>query len=187
MINRILPILIIVIAIGAFVGYIQPTYSKGVVPLQAQITQYDNTLTAAEDFNRREAELATQRNAIPQDAVARLVAFLPDGVDNIQLILDLNALAGRSGLRLSNFDIKGGDTGTESTPVSGTSPLESASSLVEHIDISFVASGTYSQFRTFLDGIERSLRPLDVVQLTITDAPSGIYTYNLTLRIYWLH
>jgi hypothetical protein len=184
MITRILPILLIIFAIGIFVGYINPVYTKSIMPLQTQVKQYKNTLLAAEDFNRKEAQLATERNAIPADAVARLLAFLPDGVDNIQLILDLNALASRTGVKLSDFNIKSSE---DSGSGNGPSPLESGGATTDHIEITLRATGTYDAFRTFLSSVERSLRPLDLVQITITDSATGVYTYDMTYRIYWLH
>ncbi len=183
-----MPIVLILLAIGIFVGYINPIYTGKILPLQAQIKQYNSTLAAAADFNKKEAELATARNAIPADAIARLEAYLPDGVDNVQLILDLNALAAKSGVQLSNFDVKSSAAVTSATNQStGAVPLDSASKPTDSIDVTVSATGTYSAFRAFLDGIERSLRPMDVIQLSLTDSATGVYTYSLTFRIYWMH
>lgn len=185
MIGRFLPVLLIVISLGLFFGYINPTYVEKVLPLRAEITQYDNALAAAEDFHNKEVQLATERSAIPAESIERLETFLPDGVDNVQLILDLNALAAKSGIQLSNFDIKG-DLRPESSGT-GILALESGSKRVDSIELSVKAVGSYSAFRLFLSGLERSLRPMDVVQMDLTAAASGVYTYNMTLRIYWLH
>ena len=97
-----------------------------------------------------------------------LPAFLPTGVDDVQLILDLNALAARSGVTLSNFNIQdkddgSNDSGSDQLALAGGSPVES-------IDISMSALGSYDSFRTFLSGIEQSLRPLDVVKLDVKDS-----------------
>lgn len=189
MITRILPILLLLISLGLFFGYINPTYTTKILPLQAEIKQYDSTLAAAADFNKKEAELATDRSAIPADAIHRLGTYLPDGVDNVQLILDLNALAAKSGVQLSNFDIKGNilPTTADETKANATLPLESGSKQIDSIDLSVKAVGTYSAFRTFLDGIEKSLRPMDLVQMNLTSTATGVYSYDMTFRIYWLH
>lgn len=185
MIGRLLPIVLILMAIGAFVGYVQPTYSKVILPLKADIKNYDNALKAADDFNAKEAELATKHNAISADSIARLMAYLPDGVDNIQLILDLNALAGATGVRLSDFNVRSNQN-TSSDQSSGPVALEAGTSPIENLQITVKATGTYSAFRLFLDGIEHSLRPLDLVQISVTPSPTGVYAYELTFRIYWL-
>jgi len=182
MITRLVPVFIIIIAIAMFLGYVNPTYKDKIVPLQAQIKQYNSTLAAAEDFNKKEAQLATERNAIPSDAIVRVQTYLPDGVDNVQLILDLNALAAKSGIQLSNFDIK-----DSSATASGQSAPDSSNQTVDSLNLTVKAIGTYSAFRTFLSGVEMSLRPMDLVQMDVTDSSTGVYTYDLTFRIYWLH
>ncbi len=186
MITRILPALVLLIAIGLFFGYISPTYATKIEPLQGQIKQYNSTLAAAADFQKKEAQLAADRNAIPADAIARLETYLPDGVDNVQLILDLNALAAKSGVQLSNFDIKT-DTTTSSDGAAGQLPLDANNQKVDSLDLTVKAVGTYGAFRTFLNGVEQSLRPMDLVQLDIENSPTGVYNYDMTFRIYWLH
>ncbi|MGE5541061.1 MAG: hypothetical protein ACM3TU_02130 [Bacillota bacterium] len=188
MIGRILPIVLILVSLGLFAGYISPTYNGKIVPLQQQITQFNRTLVAAADFNQKEAQLASDRSAIPSDALKRLESYLPDGVDNVQLILDLNALAARSGVQLSNFDIdtKSSTEGTDQSS-NGQLPLESGAKPTDSLDLTVKATGTYGAFRTFLGGVEKSLRPLDLVQMSLNDSESGVYTYELTFRIYWLH
>lgn len=188
MIGRLLPIILIILSIGLFVAFINPTYTGKIVPLQAQIKQYDSALAAAADFNKKEAQLATERNAIPADAINRLESYLPDGVDNVQLILDLNALAAKSGVLLSNFEIK--QTALDQNSVAAESnalPLTIGSKQVDSLDLSVKATGTYGAFRTFLGGVEKSLRPMDLSQMSLTVSQTGVYTYDMTFRIYWLH
>lgn len=185
MIGRILPIALILFSIAIFVLYVNPTYSKVIIPHQAQIKSYDSALKAADDFNAKENELASQYNAIPRESIARLMAYLPDGVDNVQMILDLNALASATGVRLSDFNIKSSETATTDQS-KGQIALQSGSSATENITIGVKATGTYSAFRAFLNGIEHSLRPLDLIQINVSPTPTGVYSYELTFRIYWL-
>lgn len=185
MITRVMPIFIVLISLGLFFGYVQPMYSKEIVPLQGKIKQANSTLAAAKDFKQKEEELAKQRNAIPPESIQRLETYLPDGVDNVQLILDLNALAAKSGVQLSNFDIKSG--ATSDTPGGGELPLQAGNQKVDSLELSVKAVGTYNAFRTFLSGIEKSLRPMDLVQLNVQTSQTGVYSYDMTLRIYWLH
>ena len=118
-------------------------------------------------------------------------AFLPDSVDNIQLILDLNALASRSGLSLSNFTTSNvpnaPDASTADAAQSANGAFTGNTSPVDSLTIALDATGTYNSFRTFLSGIEQSLRPLDVTTLSVADSETGVYTYQLTLKFYWLH
>ncbi|MDB5265549.1 MAG: putative pilO [Parcubacteria group bacterium] len=188
MITRILPFAALALAAALIFGYIVPAYKNSIVGAQASIKSYENALTAAKGFNQKETDLAQQRAAISSDNLARLASFLPDGVNNVQLILDLDGLAARSGMVLSNFNI---DTSTVTNGSGSGDPtaiaLES-SNPVDSVQLTVETNGTYAQFRSFLAGIEQSLRPLDVVNLTVAAGSSSTtYKYDLTIRIYWLH
>lgn len=180
MMGRIFPVVLILAAIGIFFGYVNPTYSGNVASLREEIRSYDAALRAAEAFREKEAQLMLERNGISQEGLERLESFLPDGVDNVQLILDLNSLASRSGVSLSDFDIA-----APAAEQSGALELESEDA-VESLDLTVTASGTYSAFKTFLQGAEWSLRPLDLVALEIQDSQTGVYSYQMTFRLYWL-
>lgn len=181
MMSRIFPFLAIVIAIGLFFGYMKPTWQTEIAQAKAQIDTYEKALEAAREFNNQIARLQEEQSKIPPEQLERLRAFLPDGVDNIQLILDLTELADRSGIELSNFD-----TPTPGAEGENDGEIQS-SAVVESLEMTVDAEGTYDDFRAFLDGIERSLRPLDVRAVTIGNSDTGVYTYKLTLEFYWLH
>ncbi len=198
--SRLVPAGALIIALGLFLLYVKPTYSGPIQETQTKIVSYTAALAAADRFSQKEAELVQARATIPPDSLARLNAFLPDGVDNVQLILDLDALAARSGITLSNFDIKNQDanatSGSTASPVTAittaTVPGQLGSGLtantpIDSLDLTLSASGTYPAFRSFLAGIEQSLRPLDVVNLTVSESATGVYKYDMTVRIYWLH
>lgn len=189
MINRVLPILLIVIAVGIGVIYIYPTYNNTITNEQQQINNYQSALAAATTFNQKESTLTTQYNAISPEDLARLQTYLPDGVDNIQLIVDLDALAARSGIILSGFQIQNSDasgTSDTSTESSSTDTSLQSTNSTNSLDLSVSATGTYDAFQAFLTSVEQSQRPLDVTQLSVKDSSSGVYTYSITFRIYWL-
>lgn len=190
---RLIPFIALTIAIAAFFLYIRPTFTGPIHETREQIKSYDNALAAADRFQMKEAQLAQAKSQIPVESLARLSEFLPDGVDNVQLILDMDALAARSGVTLSDFDVKNTDGTSGEEGASGSSSPQStpglaliSSSPVDSINLTFKATGTYGAFRTFLGGIENSLRPLDVVSLDVDDSATGVYTYAVTVRIYWL-
>ena len=202
MIQRLFPVVLILVAIGLFFTYTSPTWSGPVAESKGIIRSYDSALAAAKEFQRKEAQLAMEREALPVEGLERLSALLPDNVNNIQLILDLDALAARAGVQLSDFSITEGNSGQSSVEQGVMSPggagsapvaqspnsgleLESTSP-VDSLEITVTAVGTYTAFRNFLESAEKSLRLLDVVGLVISSDDSGVYTYDVTFRIYWL-
>jgi Tfp pilus assembly protein PilO len=187
--SRILPALALLIAIGIVFAYVSPAWNGSINDTKAAIAADDQALKAASTYASQQADLTTKENAIDPASLARLTTFLPDSVDNVGLILDLNTLASRSGISLSNIDVttntSGGASGAANTgaasaiPVSGASPVNS-------VDLSLSAVGTYAAFQTFLGGIEKSARLLDVRDLIVKGSDTGVYTYQMAIRLYWL-
>jgi Tfp pilus assembly protein PilO len=91
------------------------------------------------------------------------------------MILDLTALAARSGVTLSDINVLSpSEESTEGGGALGT------------VDMTLSAVGSYASFRNFLQGIEKSARILDVVRLGVSGSETGVYRFTLSLRLYWL-
>ncbi|PIR82905.1 hypothetical protein COU19_03140 [Candidatus Kaiserbacteria bacterium CG10_big_fil_rev_8_21_14_0_10_56_12] len=179
--NRLTPILALVIAGALYFAYVSPTWSGRIADTKTAIASSDAALVAAHDYKDKQNKLAEERDALDPADLARLNALLPDSVDNVGLILSLNALADRSGLTLSNIDVSSNANSAQenSGGLLNASPTNS-------IGLSVSAAGQYGAFLTFLSGIESSQRLLDVSDITITGSNTSTYTYHLTIRIYWL-
>jgi len=183
--TRILPLIALLVAAGIFFFYVSPTWSGSIAQTNLAITQDNESLAAANQFKSQQNALASARNAIDPEDLDRLVAFLPDSVDNVRLILDLNALAARSGFSLANIDVVSNSANTSSAsaqqglPAAGPSPVGS-------VDLSLTAVGTYAALQSFLAGAERSARLLDVRDIVVKGSDTGVYNYQMVLRLYWL-
>jgi Tfp pilus assembly protein PilO len=180
--NRILPSLSLIIAVAAFFMYVSPTWSGSIAATKAAIANDDQALSAASQYVAEQNQLATERDAIDPTDLARVTAFLPDSVDNVGLILDLNALAAHSGLSLANIDVVANSSDSSRSPATGSagaSPLGS-------VDLSLSAIGTYAALQNFLRGVERSRRLVDIRDLIVRGSDTGVYNYQMVLRLYWL-
>jgi len=181
--SHILPTFALMISVGIFFAYISPTWSGPVAASKAAIESNLKALDAAKKYTEKENELAAARDNIDPENLARLSTFLPDSVDNVGLILDINALAARSGLSLSNINaVKnnyGGAASDGALPVAQTSPVGS-------VDLSLSAIGTYKALQAFLVGIEKSARLLDVQDILVRSSDTGVYNYEMVVRLYWL-
>lgn len=181
--SRILPIFALMVAVGMFFAYVNPVWSGSIAARKAAIASDDQALDAAARYTNQQNELIAERNKIDPADLKRLAIFLPDSVDNVGLILDLNALAARSGLSLSNIDV----TTNGASPSSADTLGAASTNPVGSVDLSVSAVGTYTALKTFLAGVEKSARLLDVQDLTIKGSDTGVYTYQMKLRLYWLH
>lgn len=178
--SRTLPTLAILVSVLIFFGYTNPTYNGSIATAKAAIESNKNALKAAELYQENADKLAAEQAAMDQEALARLMIFLPDSVNNIGVILDVNALAARSGLVLSSANVSGsGKTSSEESSETSSNPVAS-------VDLLLSAKGTYPAFRSFLSGLEASQRLIDVTDILVTGSDTGVYTYQMTLRLYWL-
>lgn len=185
--NRILPIFALLVAIGIFFAYIRPTWSGSITAAKTAIASDDQALAAASEYVAQQNELVSARNAIDPANLARITSFLPDSVDNVGLILNLNALAARSGLSLSNIDVIASSANTPgASAVAGTLPVSGANP-VNSVDLSLSAIGSYAALQAFLIGIEKSERLLDVRDIVVKGSDTGVYSYQMLVRLYWLH
>ncbi len=176
MTSRAVPLVCLILAFGIALGYVSPMYTEDITELQAAIENNDKALAAAKAYKEKENQLVAEKDNIPPADLARLQTLLPDSVNNVRLILDLNALAARTGVVLTSIDVA---TLSQST--------EGSDNPIGAIDLTLAATGSYRSFHNFLLGVERSARLLDVVKIGVTGSDTGVYQYAVTLRIYWLH
>lgn len=184
--DRIIPLFAFMIGLGIFFSYVRPTWSGAIAETKVAIVAADQALTAASTYISQQNTLATAQNAIEPANLDRLSTFLPDSVDNVGLILDLNALAARSGLSLSNVDVSANAAAnTATSPAPGALPA-ARTNPVGSIDLSLSAVGTYAALQTFLTGVEKSQRLLDVRDIVVRGSDTGVYNYQMKLRLFWL-
>lgn len=180
--SRILPSLSLLFSLGIFFVYVNPTWNDSILATQANIAEADQTLAAATKYTKQQKELTDARNAIDPANLTRLSTFLPDSVNNVGLVLDLNALAARSGLSLANIDVVVNNT---SASAQGALSVASANP-VGSVNLSLSAIGTYAALKAFLIGIEKSARLLDVRDIVVRGSDTGVYNYQMKIRLYWL-
>lgn len=191
-------VLMLLIAAGLFFGFTQPTYSS-VKNLEVEGAQLDQILAEAAEFQKLKSELIARYNALPSDQLARLEKLLPDHVDNVRLILDVDSLAASDGLALENVIINSGGTDSSSSSGSSSSTAGSLGDVsaqripYDSLSLQFKTTGSYSQFVQFLSQLESSLRLVDVSDLSMQAANSDTskasdpqYAFNVKVRTYWL-
>lgn len=182
-----IPSILIAAAIGLFVMYVNPAYQGpgGIKSLQTQVSAFDEALNKAQELKSSRDKLISKRNTFSADNVQKLERILPDNVDNIRFVIEINGIAARHNLSLKNVSL-----GTVSDAKSGRSALAVGSSgdPVGSAEISFGLNATYDEFLTFLQDLEHSLRVVDIEKISFKSADTGErYDYSLTIRTYWLH
>jgi hypothetical protein len=191
-------LLLIGASIGIFVAVILPRYNV-VKADRAEIATYNANLVTATQLQQSRDSLITQYNNIPKTDLDNIKTLLPDSVDNIRLIIQLDSLATKNALSsLRNVDYNPDQVPTTGTPAKTTTartddPATAQRPYGEFV-ISFQTTGQYSNFLSFLSDLEQNLRLVDVTNIeflpssatgTTQTGASGL-SYKVTLKTYWL-
>ncbi|HEU5114798.1 MAG TPA: type 4a pilus biogenesis protein PilO [Candidatus Paceibacterota bacterium] len=176
--SNIVSLILRIASFGLFFGYVDPTYTN-VQKLGQDKADYDKALSNSKELQAERDKLLEQYNKMDKDEVSKLSKLLPDNIDNIRLIIDIDEMAKNYKMRIRNFKTdatsKSDTIGRDNTPY-GT------------LTLSFTTTAPYNTFLAFLHDLERSLRVLDVtgVQFSVGNQQNQIYDYNVTVKTYWL-
>lgn len=184
MIRFILPIVFIVAAVGLYFGYISPQYDE-IKQLQLQEAQLDEALDKSRELQEIRDQLLLTYNTFTTEQLDRLQKLIPDNVDNVRLILDIASIAETRDVRIGRVDVA--DVEREDN---GTVGEVSEEDTLGSIKLSFIAEATYDNLLLFLRDIERSLRIVDVTELSVSagdaDFAGDTSEYDISFVTYWL-
>ena len=195
MFRFIIPIILIGIAIAGFFTFVNPIH-KEVVVLQAQVDSYNKALDNSKALGYERDKLTKIHNSLDLKNLNKLKKLLPDNVDNIRLILEIEKIASPYGMVLK--DVKYNAT-SKDTPISQASGATQAVKNSTGKDYSvwnleFSIQGTYNNFTNFVKDLENNLRIVDISSIQFSsNAGAGIspslsesYKYNFKIKTYWL-
>jgi Tfp pilus assembly protein PilO len=179
----------LMVALGIFFFYTKPVYD-GAQMQREEIAKYDAALSKAQELQQLKDTLLQRYNEFSPEDRDKLQKLLPDHVDNVRLILDLDNIASRRGMALQNVVVSTPGSGQTTQTAVGT--IGSSRQKYETLTTRFSTQGTYSQFQQLISDLEASLRIMDMVNLKVTSNPDSarlsepFYSYEVTLRTYWL-
>lgn len=178
-------IILFIASVGIFFGFIQPQYEK-TKETRTEAVRYENAVNKSNELRGVRDELMTKKNGISVDNLARIQKMIPDTVDNIRLILDMDEIAGKYGLSIKNIKVSSAPRAEERAIGPDNSPYGEAL-------ISFSVSSSYSNFKNFLKDLEQSLRLVDITALSLkagggekVGTGSDNYSFDISLKTYWL-
>lgn len=194
MVRFVLPIILIVLAITGFIVFTKPLIAE-VQALRGEVASYDEALFNSKRLENERDKLTQKYNTVSPENLSKLEKLLPNSVDNIRLILEIEKVAMPYGMALQDVSY---DVTTESAKDASAVVQAGAVALPERKDygiweLSFSTQGTYSNFVNFLRDLERNLRIVDVTVIEFS-AGSGpvlpglqeVYQYSFKIKTYWL-
>ncbi len=175
--SKIISIILIIVSAGLFFGYIDPTYTK-IRALAVEKADYDRALNNSKALQAERDKFLDKFNHIAPSDTAKLAKVLPDNIDNVRLIIDIDEMAKTHGMRIRNF--KADSSGQKETVGVDPSPYGT-------LTLAFSTTATYNTFLAFVRDLERSQRILNItdVKFAASDTNS-LYDYGVTLKTYWL-
>lgn len=172
---------------------VQPKYDEA-LKLREQIKSYNANLETADKLKESREALIASYNDIPKTDLDNLKTLLPDSVDNIRLIIQIDALATKNGLStVRNVEYQTNEIkpGSAATTTTGQSPEAAKRSYGEFV-IGFTTTGQYQNFLSFLSDLEANLRLVDITKVEFTPISVGGQStvtsmgYKVALKTYWL-
>jgi Tfp pilus assembly protein PilO len=186
--------ILLLASIGIFFGFVSPSWSaatgaselsaKSVAELRAERALYNDALTKAREIEEARAGLLQAYNAIPAKDLERLETLLPDHIDSVRFIIDINALAAGYGLTLKNVNLE--DIQKDGAKTGAARAIGPKSKLYQSVGIKFSVAGDYDDFRAFLNDLEANLRLADARRVEFTVKDDGPYDFSVTLDTYRL-
>jgi len=175
--NIIGPVVLVVLAIAIFFAVTEPLLA-GVAEYKTTQMELNAALDNAELLQDTRDTIDVEFNNFPLPDRAKLDTFLPDSIDNVKLIIDIDDIAKKRAMSIKNTSLDtdsrrdtklGPDTGSYGT-----------------MRLSFTVSGSYAQLERFLEDLARSRRLIDVVSINFRAAEKDFYEYNIVVQTYWL-
>lgn len=184
--------------------YIKPTFAS-ISEVQDEIAEYAAVISNVEEFNRQLRQLIQQEQTFSVADREALDRFLPNNIDPLQVMLDLETIIGKTDFKITSLGMGGGDDGDNSQQqVRATSEemqgsIEESMSLLRYQEFSLDGSGTYDDLKDLLQLLEANAYVFEVADLTLApvseegsenqtviSAVSDGYSVSMTLRVYSL-
>ncbi len=175
--SNIISIVLILASAGLFFGYIDPTYAF-VSEQRREKADYDRALNKSKELQAERDKFLEKYNEMSEIERGDLSKLLPDNIDNVRLILDIDEMAKKYGMRIRNF--KTDATEKTDTIGAGSSPFGT-------LNLSFSTTAPYGTFLSFVRDLEQSLRLIDITGVEFTSSDTNdLYDYKVTVKTYWL-
>ncbi len=194
-----LPLILIGAGVAGFLLITQPIYDEATT-LKIEADKYNEALANAKILQAERDRLTEKFNSFQAEDMVRLEKIVPDSVDNIKLILEIQEVAQGRGILVKNVEFEPEqfleqDPSTPSTQEAAKKqanlrrPGATNNLDYETFDLEFSIEGKYSAYVEFMKLLERSLRVVDVRAITFTPGTSEdkdkvyVDNYKYTFRI----
>lgn len=177
-------IILLLASVGTFFGVIDPQY-KTYQTLAESKAQYQTAAEQARAVRTVREKLVLSASNISQMEKERLSRMLPDTVDTVRLTTDITSIASKYGILIKKIDVKSEEKQMNAS-LFEASPFATAQQGPDYkpLPISFSLTTGYENFSSFLSDLEKSLRMIDVVSITVVPNTTGLYDFSVAAKTY---
>lgn len=186
--KNITPLILIVLALGIYFTFTRSKLDE-LKSIRSVNVQYKQAIDNSEKLVKVRDQVRDTYNKISQDDRENLEKMLPDNVDNVRLIIDVNGVAARHGLALKSIKtstVEDKNTASGKTNTGQTSGSTKISNTQDTVTLSFNVASNYQTFINFLKDLEASLRIMEISKITLDASDNGVYDYGVEIKTFWL-
>lgn len=187
MLKTLTPILSIILAAAIFFFFARPLFAE-IESVQSETNEYREAVEKATEFNNFLQSLITKQNSFSTTKLNRLETLVPEEIDEVRALVDLEALAQRNNMFFGNVEVaktEEKDTREDDESTKGSASVSRSD--FKTIDVTFGTIGTYEQFREFLKELETSLVRMEVMGIDFSTTEGDLNLYKLKIRLYALN
>lgn len=174
---------------------------NGIKTIEKEKQSYTIALENAKNLEARRSELTQKYNSISIEDINKLENLLPNNVDNIKLVLELETLAQKYDLLIENPKLETSSLTSGNTNIAGGPNLRTPNdpSILPYgtFTMDFSVRSNYQNLKYFIEDIEKNLRLIEIVGIElkvpenidktkIKKYPPGTYDVNIKAVIYYL-
>lgn len=180
-------LVIITGALVLFFGWTLPRY-QSFSDLRAQASTLEEVLENSRRIQEVTSDLNERVNAISPQDLQRLERVVPNSINNVQLIIELQNIAERNRLALLNID-----SSNENDNLTGNLDLAEQDDYQTEL-LQFELVGTYENFVNFIEDVESNIRITDVKDISFslasvdeeaTTQDQLVYNFQVQVATYW--
>lgn len=170
----------IVLTLSISYAFIYPSVGE-ISGLLEEKQKYSDYVGMVNNIENKKDELLTEFNNISEEDKKDIETILPDSLDFVRLISQIDAVAANYGISIDKISSR------EVDPSVGSSIEEAGPSRpYQSSIIGFSSIASYEKFNEFMIELEKSLRILDVKSVKIGVQEDGLYSYDVEFETYWL-
>lgn len=155
--------------------------------LRKKMTQLETIRNELNDLSQERDQLKEKLTQVPEEELTRAAQALPEGADKKILMVLLEGLTAQEGVKLRNITI-------DQAPIPGKisqqpQPTSFSTSLIDQeikeMGVQLGVETSYLGFKRFLSRIEKSLRLIDVFDITFSSATGENTSFAIRAKVYY--